>query len=89
MEQKLTEQELQELKTLQENYSKVTVQLGQLKVEQILLNTQVKRLQDVEESMTNDYIKLQEQEATFVKSLEAKYGIGEINIETGVFTKLN
>jgi hypothetical protein len=89
MEQKLTEQELQELKTLQENYSKVTVQLGQLKVEQILLNTQVKRLQDVEAAMTNDYIKLQEQEATFVKSLETKYGVGEINIETGVFTKLN
>lgn len=89
MEQKLTEQELQDLKTLQENYSKVTVQLGQLKVEQILLNTQVKRLQDVEESMTKEYIKLQEQESVFVKSLEAKYGVGEINIETGVFTKLN
>ena len=89
MEQKLTDQELQELKTLQENYSKVTVQLGQLKVEQILLDTQVKRLQDVESAMTNDYIKLQEQEATFVKSLETKYGVGEINIETGVFTKLN
>jgi len=88
MEQKLTEQELQELKTLQENYSKVTVQLGQLKVEQILLNTQVKRLQDVEESMTKEYLTLQEQESAFVKSLETKYGVGEINIETGVFTKL-
>jgi hypothetical protein len=46
-------------------------------------------LQDVEEAMTKDYIKLQEQESAFVKSLEAKYGVGEINIETGVFTKLN
>jgi hypothetical protein len=82
---KLTEQELQQVQKLQENYATITAQLGQLKIEMILLNEQLKRLTEIETTLTQKYLSIQTEEEQFAKSISEKYGDGDINIETGEF----
>ena len=45
---KLTERELQQIQDLRTKYANITAQLGQLKVEQILVNKQLSRLSELE-----------------------------------------
>lgn len=82
---KLSEQEVQKLQELQNNYAEITAQLGQIKIESIILNEQVKRLSELENSLTTKYLSIQNDEESFAKSISEKYGDGEINIETGEF----
>ena len=82
---KLTEQELKTLTELQENYATITAQLGQLKIETILLNEQLKRLNTLEETFTSKYLSIQADEEKFAKEISTKYGDGDINIETGEY----
>ena len=82
---KLTEQELQKVQELQNNYATITAQLGQLKIEMILINEQLKRLTDLETTFTQKYLSIQTEEEQFAKSISEKYGDGDINIETGEF----
>lgn len=85
----LTEEEVQKIKSLQEKYNTVTGKLGQLKVEQINLETQIGRLQKLEEDFTKEYLETQLEETTFASEITKKYGTGEINLETGMFTPDN
>jgi len=82
---KLTEQEIQKIQELQNNYAAITAQLGQIKIESIILNEQVKRLTELENSLTTKYLSIQTDEEAFAKSISEKYGNGDINIETGEF----
>lgn len=82
---KLTEQEVQKVQELQNNYATITAQLGQLKIEMILVNEQLKRLTELENTFTAKYLSIQTDEETFAKQISEKYGDGDINIETGEF----
>ncbi len=73
-----TPEELVELKTIKESYDSITVQLGQLELEQILLASS-------KEKVMNQFKALREQETTLADKLTAKYGKGKLNLETGVF----
>ena len=49
---KLSDQELKQIQDLRTKYATLTAQLGQLKVEQIIINDQVHRLSELEEKFT-------------------------------------
>ena len=83
---KLTEQELQQIQDLRLKYANVTAQLGQLKVEQMLINKQLTRLNELENQFIKDYEQVQTEEEQFAKSITEKYGIGDVDVESGVFT---
>ena len=83
---KLTEQELQQIQDLRVKYANITAQLGQLKVEQMLINKQLSRLNELENQFIKDYEQVQTEEEQFAKSITEKYGIGDIDVESGVFT---
>jgi predicted nuclease with TOPRIM domain len=83
---KLTEQELQQIQDLRLKYANVTAQLGQLKVEQILVNKQLTRLNDLENQFIKDYEQVQTDEEQFAKLITEKYGIGDVDVESGIFT---
>lgn len=79
----------EELKTVQEirvKYAEVAAKLGQLKIEQIMLSAQQKALNDFESKLTQEYLDTQSKEATLSEELSKKYGSGNIDLETGVFT---
>jgi predicted nuclease with TOPRIM domain len=82
----LTEQELQQIQDLRLKYANVTAQLGQLKVEQILVNKQLTRLNDLENQFIKDYEQVQTDEEQFAKLITEKYGIGDVDVESGIFT---
>lgn len=83
---KLTAEELQKIQDLRTRYETITFQLGQVKIEQLIITDQLKNLQDLETKFVEDYRKMQADEIEFTKSITEKYGIGEVNVETGEFT---
>jgi hypothetical protein len=83
---KLSPEEIQTINSLQTKYADITAKLGQLKIEQILLNSQINRLTQLEETFSNEYLTIQTEEIKFADDVTKKYGQGEINIETGEFT---
>jgi len=85
-EVKFTEEELQRLGGLQQSYQNIQATFGQLKVQRILLEQQLDSLQDTENTIEEEYEKAQENERVFVKSLNDKYGPGQLDPATGVFT---
>lgn len=83
---KLTDQELKQIQDLRTKYAEVTAQLGQLKVEQIIATEQINRLSELETQFTKEYLSIQAEEEAMAANITAKYGEGEIDVETGVFT---
>jgi phage I-like protein len=85
---KLTEQELKQVQELRTKYATITAQLGQLKVEQIIVNEQTNRLAELELEFTKEYLSIQTEEEKLAADITTKYGEGEIDVETGVITIL-
>lgn len=86
---KLTEQELQQIQDLRMKYANIAAQLGQLKVEQILVNKQVSQLNELESRFTKEYEQTQTEEEQFAKAITEKYGIGDVDLESGIFTPVS
>ena len=83
---KFTEDEMTSLKQLQEDYTTKQEQLGQLSVQRILLNQQIDSLQQRQEQLEKEYVEVQQREQGLVKTLNDKYGQGQLDPNTGVFT---
>jgi len=75
---KFTDEEMKRISKFKESYDAVTVSYGQLQMEKLALSEQENRIID-------KYNELRSEEKVFVKELSDKYGVGEVNIETGVF----
>ena len=82
----ITTEELEKLKELRNKYDGVSYTLGQLRIEQHLLDTQVNRLKEAEAQLIKDYNTLNAEEKNLADEITKKYGQGQINIETGEFT---
>lgn len=76
--QKLTQEELTTVKSLQEKRQRVTLTLGSIEIAKNDLKSQ-------RESAEQDLYIISKQEKELVQSLEQKYGRGSIDITTGEF----
>ena len=85
-EVKFSEEELKSLADLQQGYQAKQQQFGQLRVQRLLLNQQLEGLDEAELRIETDYSELQKQESELVQSLNKKYGPGNLDPNTGVFT---
>tara|TARA_R100000329_G_scaffold71121_1_gene62043 strand:+ start:317 stop:592 length:276 start_codon:yes stop_codon:yes gene_type:complete len=88
-DKKFTEEELKSLRDLQDSYTKKQAELGQVSVQRILLNQQIDTLDERQAQLESEYTQVQQQEQDLVKKLNEKYGPGQLNPETGVFTPNN
>ena len=61
-------------------------QFGQLKVQKLLIQQQLDALESTEVQFESDYAGLQTKEQEIVKQLNEKYGPGNLDPQTGVFT---
>ena len=77
----LTEQELSDLKLIQEQGNQLMMKFGEIEMSIQILELQKDRLVEVLQE-------LKEKETTYGQMLQDKYGNGNINIETGEFTKI-
>ena len=83
---KFTQEELKSLQDLQTKYQETQVKFGQISVQRLLLNQQLTKLSENEQALTMEYGEVQAEEAALVASLSEKYGNGQLDPETGVFT---
>ena len=83
---KFTDEEMKTLRGLQDSYTEKQSELGQLSVQRILLNQQLDALDERQTFLENEYKKIQQKETDFVKTLNNKYGQGQLDPDTGVFT---
>jgi hypothetical protein len=81
----LTEQEIQEINELRDQYATLTAKFGQLKIEQILVEEQLKRLSELETAYKEEYLTTQVKEEAFGNTITGKYGEGNIDVEAGFF----
>jgi len=85
-EVKFTEDEMKQLNTLQQGYVNIQNALGQFGVSRIRLNQQFDDLDTAEENVRVQFTENQTNEREFVDSINKKYGDGNLDLTTGVFT---
>ncbi len=83
---KFTDEELKSLQELSQNYQNIQASFGQLKVQKILNQQQADALEEAEVKMDADYKDIQDKERELVQQLNEKYGPGQLDPQTGVFT---
>ena len=85
-EMKFTDDELESLQTLQTNYQEKQAVLGQLAVQTILQNQRTEALQLRTQEVEQEYQTVQQEERDLVAKLNEKYGPGQLDPTTGLFT---
>ena len=83
---KFTDEELKSLQELSQSYQNIQASFGQLKVQKILNQQQADALEEAEVKMDADYKDIQDNERKLVEELNEKYGPGQLDPLTGVFT---
>ena len=83
---KFTDEELKSLQELSQSYQNIQASFGQLKVQKILNQQQADALEVAEGKLDADYKDIQDNERKWVEELNAKYGPGQLDPQTGVFT---
>tara|TARA_B100001778_G_scaffold333011_1_gene340599 strand:- start:2854 stop:3138 length:285 start_codon:yes stop_codon:yes gene_type:complete len=82
---KFTDEEMKELKSIQEKYLEVQNNLGQTQVSLIRLEQQQENLLNYSDGLRKEFNEVQEIEKTFIAKVTDKYGDGELNQSTGEF----
>ena len=83
---KFTDEELESLQNLQNSYQEKQVALGQLAVQKILANQQSEAIETRMVELEQEYMNVQQEERDIVQKLNEKYGPGQLDPQTGVFT---
>tara|TARA_R110000737_G_scaffold130338_1_gene162403 strand:- start:344 stop:673 length:330 start_codon:yes stop_codon:yes gene_type:complete len=83
---KFTDDELKSLQGLQTSYQEKQAALGQLAVQKLLMNQQVESIETRLVEVEQEYQTVQQEERDLVKTLNDKYGPGQLDPATGVFT---
>ena len=83
---KFTEDELQNIRAIQEEYSTVGIQLVQLKLARKSSEEYLAALQQEEDRIVEQIESISIREKDLTESLNDKYGIGSLDMNTGEFT---
>jgi regulator of replication initiation timing len=83
---KLTDEEIASVKGLREQMITIISTVGQLQLTTNLLRQDLTEAEDKVTEQTKLYKELLGKEKEVINSLLEKYGIGSLDIETGVFT---
>ena len=83
---KITDEEMQSIKTIQEEYTQIGVQLVQLRLAKKSSEDYLKKLVEEEESLNSSIEEINGREKKLADSLNQKYGVGSLDMNTGEFT---
>lgn len=86
---KLTEQELQTINELETTYAQLTTEFGRLSIEKKIIEKQLAKVSELEAAAEIRLTNLQTEESSFAKTINEKYGVGTINLETGEYITVN
>ena len=82
---KFTEEEMDKIKEVQQEYQQKTAVFGQLSYQIFQLERQLETAAGAEVALKKEIIDLEQQERALVKELNDKYGAGTLDPQTGEF----
>jgi hypothetical protein len=85
-EVKFTDDEMQQLSDVQTSYQNIQMRMGNLAMQKIAHDKQHESLSDLEDTLITELETLQGSEQTLAQSFNEKYGVGQLDPATGVFT---
>ena len=83
---KFTQEELDSLQSLRESATQVESDLGRLEIARINVEQRLQGIDNQKIELETRYLELQKQGVSIASDLNEKYGAGNLNPETGVFT---
>lgn len=83
---KFTEEEIGKVQSFKEQFSEVVARLGEVEIEMTLINSQIEQIENYKTQLKNKYMQLRDSEIKLAEELKEKYGEGEFDISTGIFT---
>lgn len=83
---KLTQEELQSIKDLQSKYNQTIFEIGAAEAQLIVFQENIEKLTEAKKGLVSDLKTIEQKESELVKSLQEKYGEGNIDINTGEIT---
>ena len=85
-EVKFTDEELKSLQDIQSSYQNIQMRMGNLKMQQIQHEKAADQLENLEESLLDELSSLQDTEQQLAQTFNEKYGQGQLDPKTGIFT---
>ena len=85
-EVKFSQEEMSQLTELQQTYTTIQNTFGQLAISRVRVDQQLTELDEAEDRLRNDFTANQQKEREFVDTISKKYGDGNLDLNTGVFT---
>ena len=82
---KFTEEELKQVKEIQDKYFDIQNQFGLASITKLRLEKQMDNLMQQKEDLAKSFTEIQENERKFLDEITKKYGQGTLNPETGEF----
>lgn len=76
---KLTEQEVEKIKLLQQKYNELLLKFGQLSIDKL-------QLKEFEDSLNSEFQQSKQEETEYMQELNKKYGDGFLDTKTMEFT---
>ena len=86
MTRKLDKEHLEEIQSLRDRYAKNSAELGNIAIEEHLIEQQLEYFKQEKEKLFDVFSNLREQEQELLDKMRERYGDGQINIVDGTFT---
>lgn len=83
---KFTEEEVTEIREIQQNVLIIQNDLGQLELESFRLEQRFNAIRNAKSELMKKYEESVQKETTLSESLKQKYGVGTYDLETNTFT---
>ena len=83
---KFSQEEMKSLSELQDNYQQLTQRMGQLEAQRIVQTQGLDAIDKEKDSLHEQWIGNQQKERELVDTLNAKYGPGTLDPNSGEFT---
>ena len=83
---KFTQEELNNLNAVQNDYQNIQNEFGTLRIRRLQIEQTLESIDRREVELEGLYNQVRENETTLAKTLQDKYGPGNLNTQTGEFT---
>lgn len=82
---KFDAEDMEQIKKIQNEYIRITAELGQLEIEKIITEKRLESVMNMKHELWNKYEEVRSSEQTMIQSFNTKYGDGVLDLESGTF----
>jgi hypothetical protein len=83
---KVSEEEVTKIKNLRNSYQELIVQVGQAELQASDVQEALNNILEAKDKLLEKYNEIKQTERTHLDQLNEKYGLGSLNVDTGLFT---